>query len=184
MYGIVNQAIQGLVVEEFGKEKWELIKQRSGLDYDYFVSNESYDDNITYELVGSASEILDISPEEVLRAFGEYWILRTGYERYGDLMKAGGSSFYEFISNLPNFHGRVMLIYPNLSPPEFLTEQISETEIYLHYYSSRSGLTEFVVGLINGLAKMFNEEIKVKHVKSDHDKVWHDVFYIEVIEKV
>lgn len=181
MYGIVNQAIQGLVIENFGKQKWELIKQRSGVDYDYFVGNESYEDDITYELVASASEILEISPQEVLRAFGEYWILRTGYERYGDLMKAGGSTFFEFILNLPNFHGRIMLIYPNLNPPEFLAEKISETEIYLHYYSSRSGLTEFVIGLINGIAKMFHEEINVSHVKGDYDNVWHDVFYIQVI---
>jgi hypothetical protein len=180
MYGIVNQAIQGLVTEQFGKAKWEQIKLRSGLDLDYFISNEPYDDDITYELVGAASEVLGITAEEVLRAFGEYWILKTGHEKYGDLMKAGGSNLYEFICNLPNFHGRIMLIYPNLNPPEFMVEKINQNEVYLHYYSSRNGLTQFVIGLIHGLSKMFGEKADVIWEKGEYEEVWHDIFYIKV----
>jgi hypothetical protein len=182
MYGIVNQAIQGLVVENFGQSKWEMIKRRSGVDNDYFISNEPYDDDITYELVAAASEILEITAEEVLRAFGEYWVLKTGYEKYGDLMKAGGENFFEFMCNLPNFHGRIMLIYPNLNPPEFMVEQKGENELILHYYSTRQGLTEFVAGLINGLAKMFSESIEIKLLKSEQTEVWHDTFFIRIIK--
>lgn len=180
MYGIVNQAIQGLVTENFGNEKWQLIKQRSGITHDYFISNESYDDDITYELVGAASEVLQLPAEEFLRAFGEYWILKTGYEKYGDLMKAGGANLYDFICNLPNFHGRIMLIYPNLNPPEFVVDKLSDHELRLHYYSSRSGLTQFMAGLIHGLAKMFDEPAEVKWENGEYDKVWHDIFYVKI----
>ena len=68
MYGIVNQTIQGLVVDNFGQNKWELIKKLSGVNNDYFISDESYDDDITFELVAAASEVLEISSEEILRA--------------------------------------------------------------------------------------------------------------------
>ena len=40
-----------------------------------FISNESYEDEITFELVAAASEILQLKQEDVLFAFGEYWIL-------------------------------------------------------------------------------------------------------------
>ena len=79
MYGIVNQAIRDLVVDQFGIDKWSQIKELSGIHYDFFVSNEAYEDNITYELVGAASEVLQISSEQVLEAFGEYWVLKTGF---------------------------------------------------------------------------------------------------------
>lgn len=181
MYGIVNQAIQGLVTENFGKDKWNEIKQISGVTQEYFISNESYEDDITYELVSSASVVLKLPQEEILRSFGEYWILKTGYERYGELMKAGGANFYDFISNLPNFHGRIMLIYPNLNPPEFLVEKINETELRLHYYSSRKGLTEFVVGLIHGLSKMFHVQVEVKWESGEHEEIWHDIFQITIL---
>jgi hypothetical protein len=181
MYGIVNQAIQGLVTENFGKEKWERIKQISGVTQEYFISNEPYDDDITYELVAAASEVLEIPAEEVLRAFGEYWVLKTGYEKYGELMKAGGENFFEFMFNLPNFHGRIMLIYPNLNPPEFTVERLSANELILHYLSSRQGFTEFVVGLISGLAKMFSEIVEIKLLESEYTDVWHDIFHIRII---
>jgi hypothetical protein len=41
MYGIVNQAIQGLVVENYGQEKWDEILKRSGISETHFISNDS-----------------------------------------------------------------------------------------------------------------------------------------------
>ena len=53
MYGIINKAIENLVVEKFGVEKWEIIKLKSGINIDFFLSNEPYDDAITYKLAGA-----------------------------------------------------------------------------------------------------------------------------------
>jgi hypothetical protein len=180
MYGVVNQAIQGLVEENFGTKKWLEIRERANVSYEYFLNNEAYDDDITYDLVGAAAEILGLPAEEVLIAFGKHWILKVGYARYGDLMKAGGSNLEDFFLNLPNFHGRIMLIYPNLSPPEFKVEKLGDGHIILHYYSSRDGLTHFVEGLCLGLAEMFNEEIKVELLSSTNDNIWHDQFELTI----
>ena len=50
MYGIVNKAIEELVISNFGHDKWTLIKEKSGIDIDYFISTEPYDDAVTYLL--------------------------------------------------------------------------------------------------------------------------------------
>ncbi len=181
MYGIVNQAIQGLITENFGKEKWEEVKKVGHVTQDVFLSNESYEDDITYDLVGAASEVLKIPASDVLFAFGEYWVLNTGHKKYGDLMKSGGANFYDFVKNLPNFHGRIMLIYPKLSPPEFKVEEINEKELVLHYFSSRQGLTDFVRGLVNGLGKLFDTQIEITLTDSSHHEVWHDVFHVKIV---
>ena len=55
MYGMVNKAIADLVCSGFGEDKWEEIKAKAAIDIDFFISNESYPDEITYKLVGSAS---------------------------------------------------------------------------------------------------------------------------------
>lgn len=182
MYGIVNQAIQDLVVENFGQEKWDQILKRSGVRETQFMSNESYEDGITFELVAASSEILSLSQEAILEAFGKFWILNTGQKRYGDLMKAGGKDFIGFMKNLPNFHSRIMLIYPNLCPPEFIVEQVNEKKIILHYYSTRDGLTYFMFGLIKGIAEMFQQDIHVTLEGSEKKAVWHDTFLIETID--
>lgn len=118
MYGMVNQAVEDMVCEVHGTEVWEQIKAKAGVDVDVFISNESYPDDYTYRLVAAASELGNTPAEDILFAFGEHWVLRTATEGYGELMKAGGNNLGEFLINLPNFHTRVAMIYPKLSPPQ------------------------------------------------------------------
>lgn len=178
MYGIVNKAIQGLVTENFGLEKWNQIKTHSGITEDSFISNESYDDALTYKLAGSASHILGLSLREVLVAFGKYWILNTGHQHYGSLMLAGGKNLREFLVNLPNFHSRVMLVYPGITPPEFRIQIISEQELHIYYYSTRMGFTYFMEGLITGLAESFNEAVSIALIQAKKSNDEADIFKI------
>ena len=182
MYGLVNQALQGLISEQYGIEKWNTVKKKAGIEIDYFVSNEPYEDSITFDLVATASEVLNVPASHILHLFGGYWILKTGREKYGDLMKAGGSTFIEFMMNLPNFHSRIMLIYPKLSPPEFMIEKKSGSELKMHYYSSRDGLTDFVIGLIEGIAEMYETQIIIKLISSEKTDNWHDIFSINILK--
>lgn len=179
MYGIVNKAIQGLVIENFGQSTWDKIKEKAKISTNFYISNESYPDKDTFDLVVAASDVLDISQEQVLIAFGEYWVLKTGAEHYGSLLESGGNNFKEFMVNLPNFHSRVMLIYPNLTPPEFKIIELDDDNIQLNYYSQRSGLKYFVYGLIQGIGKMFSVETTITILKSKDENCDHDEFNIE-----
>jgi hypothetical protein len=178
MYGIVNKAIEDLVRANFGDDKWEAVKERSAVDVDYFISNEPYDDDITYKLAGAVAEEMNMSVQSVLEAFGEWWILKTGKEKYGGLMEAGGSSLREFLVNLPIFHNRIMLIYPKLTPPEFKVSNIEDSSIHVHYYSKREGLQEFVRGLLQGLAKMYDTSAQIELVQSRDDGKSHEIFKV------
>ena len=178
MYGIVNKAIQDLVTENFGEDKWELIKEKSGVDVDYFLSNEPYDDDITFQLAGATSEIIGITVGQVLNAFGEWWILKTGKEKYGGLMEAGGNNLKEFLVNLPQFHNRIMLMYPKLTPPEFKVSDIENNSIHVHYFSKREGLQEFVRGLLSGLGKMYGVETSIDLMQSRDEGNSHEIFKV------
>jgi hypothetical protein len=178
MYGIVNKAIEDLVKENFGEEKWDAVKERSGVDIDFFLSNEPYDDDITYKLAGAVSEEMQMPVSDVLQAFGEWWVLRTGKEKYGGLMEAGGSGLKEFLINLPVFHNRVMLIYPKLTPPEFKVSNAEENSIHVHYFSKRVGLQDFVRGLLSGLGKMYNTPTQIELLQSRDDGSDHEIFKV------
>jgi hypothetical protein len=178
MYGIVNQAIQELVTNNYGTEKWQQVLAKSGVKEDFFLSNEPYDDSITYQLAGAASEVLQLPLQSVLHAFGEFWVMNTGHKKYGALMSAGGTNLKEFIENLPVFHNRVSLVYPNLRPPEFKVSDIKDNSIQLHYFSHRQGLTEFVRGLLIGLSKLFKTETQIELLNCRDNGHDHDVFKI------
>lgn len=180
MYGLVNQAIQGLVVENFGADTWEKIKTIAHVDDEAFLSNKIYDDRITYDLAGAAAETLGISVGEVLHAFGKYWVLKVGNQKYGTLMRSGGDSLMEFLLNLPNFHSRVMLIYSDIRPPEFKIEQLDSRKVLVHYYSTREGLTDFMSGLISGLAELYQTEANISCVESRSQGNDHDVFEVVI----
>jgi hypothetical protein len=178
MYGIVNKAIEDLVKVNFGEDKWDAIKKRSGVDVDYFLSNEPYDDAITYQLAGAVSEEMEMPVEKVLEAFGEWWILKTGKEKYGGLMQAGGNNLREFLINLPIFHNRIMLMYPKLTPPEFQISHVEENSVHVHYFSKRVGLQEFVRGLLSGLGKMYETPVVIELLESRDDGKNHEIFKV------
>ena len=178
MYGIVNKAIQDLITDNFGADKWEAIKEKSDIDVDFFLSNEPYDDAITYKLAIATSDVLGITVGQVLNALGEWWILKTGKEKYAGLMEAGGNNLKEFLVNLPLFHNRIMLMYPKLTPPEFKVSNLEENSIHVHYHSKREGLQEFVRGLMTGLGKMYNVDATVELIQSRDDGNSHEIFKV------
>jgi hypothetical protein len=178
MYGIVNKAIEELVTANFGEEKWEAIKLRSGIDIDFFISSEPYDDEITFKLAQADSEEMGMTLSAVLVVFGEWWVIKTTKDKYSGLMESGGNDLKEFLINLPLFHNRVMLIYPKLTPAEFKVGDITENSIHLHYFSKREGLQDFVKGLIQGLGKMYNTSVKINLVQTRDEGSSHEIFNV------
>lgn len=162
MYGLVNQAVRGLVESRFGEEAWKRICAKAGLDNDTFLSMEPYEDAITYDLVGAASEVLELAPEAVLHAFGRYWVLEVAKNSYGDLMVAAGSTIPQFLSNLDQLHSRVHATFPALQPPSFRAVEFEPGRIRLDYYSQREGLEPFVLGLIAGLGEYLKVPVEVE----------------------
>lgn len=162
MHGAVNEAIQDLVVSQYGIKAWKRIAEKCNFPDEYFLSNRSYDDDLTFDIVNATHEETGMSADEILIAFGEFWVLQTGMKKYGALLKAGGSQFEEFILYLPHFHSRIMLLYPKIIPPEFEVVKRENGEIVLNYHSKRNGLTMFVFGLIQGIAKMFKHKVSIQ----------------------
>ena len=178
MYGMVNKAVEDMVVMHHGEAMWERIRSWAGVEVEVFMSNESYPDDITYNLVSAASELLKMPVEQILVDFGEHWVLHTATKGYGGLMKAAGKSLPVFMRNLPDFHSRVTLVFPKLQPPHFECTEITDRSLILHYYSHRKGLAPFVVGLMQGLGKNFNTPVVVRQVAIKDQGVDHDIFEV------
>ncbi len=178
MYGLVNRAIEQLVVSARGEAAWERVCHRAGVDSDGFVAMCPYHDDITYKLVGAVSEELGLTAHQVLEAFGEYWVLYTADEGYGELMSAGGSDLRSFLGNLNAMHGRVETIFTKMRLPRFRVEDLDEDEYLLHYESERAGLAPMVAGLVKGLAKRFGQQVEVEHVAARTDAGAHDTFRV------
>ena len=180
---MVNRAIEDLVCERFGEDAWRVIREKAGVTTEVFISNESYDDATTYRLVGAAAETLGVGAADVLDLFGRHWITHTAQEGYGPLMHATGATLMEFLKNLPDFHSRVMLIFPNLKPPRFETTPLGASRVAVKYWSQRQGLAPFVTGLLQGLGDLHETAVKVHHVGLRDDAGRdHDEFVVDWTE--
>src|SRR5580700_10485269 len=107
MYGLVNQAIEDLVRSNHGDAVWTSVRERAGLDDGSFLSMSEYPDATTYSLVGAASEVLQLPPDAILEAFGEYWVLYTSKKGYGEMLEMAGTTLSEFLMNLDQLHTRL-----------------------------------------------------------------------------
>ena len=165
MYGLVNRAIEGLVLERFGPEAWRRICKRAELADANFVAMEAYDDAITYGLVGAAAAELQLDPGAILEAFGEYWTAYTIEEGYGSLLSMMGATLDQFLDNLDSMHARVGGTMPQLVPPSFDREAQPDGSSILHYRSQRDGLAPMVLGLLRGLAKRFDVNLEIQRLE-------------------
>jgi len=180
MYGLVNKAVRDLVVSRWDEATWERIRQRAGVAELSFVAMRPYPDQITYDLVAAASAELNVPSSTVLEVFGEYWMSFTAREGYGVLLELMGGTYQEFLSNLNHMHARLRTTFPSLKPPRIeISERIGDT-MRVDYFSTRQGLTSFVVGLLRGLGAVYRvtAEVTVEHSCADgHD---HDVFRVRL----
>lgn len=179
MHGVVNQAIEGLIIERFGNDAWEEIRIAANCQDTTFYNNQNYSDSITYDLAINASKILNIDLNDILFEFGKYWVLTIAKQKYEVLLRSVGNDLREFLIQLPNFHSRVMLYYPNIVPPEFKVNQLNETIIHLNYYSKRPGLYPFVTGILEGLKIFFDSECTITMIEIGNEDDYHkNVFEI------
>lgn len=163
MYGLVNKAVEKFVIENHGEKVWLEIKNHAGIKEESFISMQPYPDKMTYDLVGAASELLNVEAEKILELFGEYWIKFSMIQGYGELLNLAGKTFPEFLKNLDNMHSNIAQSYTKLQPPSFICNEIDEQTFELVYISHRAGLMPFVKGLLIGLGNHFNIKLEISY---------------------
>jgi hypothetical protein len=161
MYGIVNQAIEDLVVAHHGAATWERILERAGRPDLVLHEMDSYPDELTFELVGATAEELEVPVPELLRLFGRTWITYTSDRGFGRIIAVAGDSFGAFLSGLDSMHERVTSTFRSMEPPRMVLREAGDDRFVLEYHSRRAGLEPMVVGLLEGLAERFHLEAEV-----------------------
>jgi Haem-NO-binding len=171
MYGMVNQAIRSMVNEQLGAATWEEICKKANLDPAGFSSFKQYDDSITAELVGLVCEKTQQQPATILESFGQYWIGYAKKSEYQSILTGFASNPVELIESLDSLHSRLQLSFENLRAPSFWVTKVSPGEILVHYKSQRNmGLEYFVVGLLKGIFKMYDQECQVEVLPPTKDE--------------
>lgn len=183
MYGLANIAIEQLVCNNFGTEAWAAIKKKAGVNIESFSRMSPYPDEITFQLIGAAVEVLKIPPDDLMRTFGEFWAHYTPTQGYGYLFDMAGGSLIDFLYNLDNLHSRVGQNLPHLVPPSFRFDDLGNNRYRMHYHSERFGLCNIVVGVLKGLSDRFKTPLDVTHPTCQRNGADHCEFELTVGER-
>lgn len=175
MYGIINSTIESLVTENYGEAVWNKVKNKSEEELDIKDLQIPDDDMRTFRLAIATAEVLGISINEVLFKFGEYWVISIGLQYYSLIMQTDKNNLREFLFNLPKFYKKVMLMCPNIAPPDFKVIDKGNNKVEIHNYSSIKGLAYFMNGLISGMGKAYKQSPEIQLKKSrivgrDHEE--------------
>ena len=181
MYGVVNLAIEDLIVTEYGEQVWDEIRQTAGVDHiETFVVAQQYPDEVTYALVATISKRLGIPSTETLRLFGRHWIQYTLRNHHGQLLQFAGTTVREFIGNVDLIHANVAASMPGLKVPTIDVEDIQEDHFLVHYRSPRDGFAPMLVGMLEGIALHCESRIEIEHRHRKSDGADHDIFSVRV----
>ncbi|XP_043114731.1 guanylate cyclase soluble subunit beta-2-like isoform X2 [Puntigrus tetrazona] len=183
MYGFINTCLKSLVIDRFGEETWDRLRDAARVQ-DTFMTYEVYTDNITMQLVTEACKMLGLEQSAVLGQFGEYFFEFCKRAGYDHMLRTLGGNLFDFMENLDALHGYLSLSYKEMNAPSFRVEKNNDGTLLLHYYSDRRGLGHIVPGIIGAVAKdFFNSKIKMEIVNQIEEvermgKKEHIVFLI------
>ncbi|KAJ8034769.1 Guanylate cyclase soluble subunit beta-2 [Holothuria leucospilota] len=170
MYGIINSHLKEAIIQMFGEEKWGQI----WFDHypNIFNPFENYDDEPTFQLIDTATNVLGLSRDDIWQLFGVHWVVWCMSAGYDTLFRTLGRTLEDFLGNLDYLHSAYMkTMYPEMVVPSFRVEKLTDGDVLLHYYSNRRGICGYVSGSVRGVARIiFNTEIEVSLLNTPVDK--------------
>jgi hypothetical protein len=178
MHGMVNKAVQDIMVSSHAEDVWHNVRSKAGLQDEVFISTAFYPDEVIYKFMEAASEAPNPPKKSILNQFVRWWVLKTARHGYGHLLAVGGRDLGEYLQNLPSFHTRVSMMFAALQPPEFRCTEVALRQARLHYMSHRPGLSAFVIGLLEGLGEMFAVVVQIVYEQQVDGDADHAVFFV------
>lgn len=170
MKGVIPSCLKELVVNKFGKDKWESALAMAGLDKTTsFLPTHDVDDAGVLKVVESVCKVLDLSLPQAADAFGEYWVCTYAPQIYKPYYQKATSA-KEFLLKMDDVHRLTTENIPNAQPPRFEYKWIDEKTLIMKYKSKRK-LIDFLVGLTKGVGKYFKENLQVSKQGDDSIRV-------------
>jgi hypothetical protein len=161
MKGIVFNLLEQVVVRHHGEAVWESLLDRTGLSGAY-TSLGSYPDAEVTALVGTASQMLGLPPDEVLRWFG-----REAMPLLAERFPAFFTPHHETLPFLQSVNGiihpEVRKLYAGAGCPHFHFSDAPGGGLRIGYNSTRR-LCSLAHGFIEGAASQFGERAEVEHL--------------------
>jgi len=166
MKGIINQCAVELLKNKFGEDKLLAVLKETGLPEDLeIVTLEDYPDEISIKFITAAAKVLNITPDDVMLAFGDYWVNEFAFKKF-KIIFAKYNNAKDFLKGMDSTHRWATETMEGATPPHFEYESPDNNTLIMHYFSKRK-LIKILEGLIRGVIKHFNVQADVIQIASN-----------------
>jgi hypothetical protein len=152
MHGLINCALQGFVVSNYGAATWQDVRSRARLPEGGFEAMQRYDDQVTLICFAATVEVLQKNPAAVLEDIGIYLVTHPELEPLRRLLRFGGATFGEFLMSLEELPERARLAIPDLEMP---TLDLTSDGMGRYVVSARwalPGIAPVIMGALRAMA--------------------------------
>jgi len=104
MYGMIHRAMRNMVHDELGEDAWLALEQTLKIGPMDLLTGKVYDDALTLRIISEAAAQLNLSVDQCLVAFGQYWIRYANEGSLASVMNFTGQDLASFITNLDRLH--------------------------------------------------------------------------------
>ena len=177
MYGMIHRAMRNMVHDELGEDAWLALEQTLKIGPMDLLTGKVYDDALTLRIISEAAAQLNLSVDQCLVAFGQYWIRYANEGSLASVMNFTGQDLASFITNLDRLHLAVGAAMPGARLPAFATLQSEPGHLLVEYRSERAGFEPFVMGLLQGLMNRFHTRGQVQVARRGEQCVIFDIRY-------
>jgi hypothetical protein len=175
MKGLIFNLLEDIVRQHHGLGTWEEMLDLSGASGIY-TSLGNYSDAEVFALVGAASKILAMQPDDVLRWFGRHAMVALSV-RMPEMFNIHASS-RAFILNVNRaIHPEVRKLYSGANCPYFNFQDAPDGSITMGYRSSRR-LSHLAEGFIAGAAQIYCDTVESRQDKCMHRGEDHCLFVL------
>lgn len=168
MQGTIFTALEEMVISKMGLAVWdELIESTQPPSGASYTSGQQYDDQELVNFVVALSEKTGSPVPDLLNAFGQY-LFRILYKN--------SPINLDHITNLREYlllidgviHKEVKRVHPSAYLPKFEYDESDDKKLVMYYQSKRK-LCHASIGLIQGAADKFEQDISIEHPQCMHD---------------
>jgi hypothetical protein len=169
MKGIIFTEFLELVEEQFGLDVLEEVLEMSE-DEGVYTSVGSYDHKQLVKLIVNLSKKTNIDPATLQRVFGKTVFKTLLNSLPEDASVSKSKTTFQFIRHVENYiHVEVKKLYADANPPKFVFISESESEMLMDYHSARC-MAHVCLGLIEGCAQHYGENIAIDMVQANQDQ--------------
>lgn len=152
MHGLVNRALQGFLIDTYGKEIWDEVRSQAGLPFEVFESMLQYEDRLTGDTITAAAGVLHKDEASLLEDMGTYLVTHPNLEPLRRLLRFGGDTFFDFLQSLDDLSGRARLAVPDLDMPDLHICHLHRNSFVLEVVWGQRGAGSVFLGALRALA--------------------------------